>query len=328
MLPGSTPERIDREAARGRQSGRTQEIQRLIGRSLRAVTDLDSHGRGPDHPRLRRPPGRRRDPHGVHLRRLRRPPRRVHPPGRDGTSDRASAAATACAAVSVGVVDALADARPRLRRGQQGGGRHERGHDRAAAASSRSRAPPKGAPFSRGELDELLGAGRDTGSPTLLDLQAGALAEPPPPRPPLTGGCGSCWPPPTRTRPGRSTTSSAPRLDLECVPRPADVAEVDETGDTLEKNARLKARAVRDATGEAAIADDTGLEVDALDGEPGVRSAPLRRTRRDRRRQRDAAARPPRRRPARGPAGALRHRRRRRVPRRARARRRSAAPRG
>ena len=44
MLPGSTPERIDREAARGKQSGRTQEIQRLIGRSLRAVTDLDAMG--------------------------------------------------------------------------------------------------------------------------------------------------------------------------------------------------------------------------------------------------------------------------------------------
>ncbi len=40
MLPGSTPERVSREAARGKQSGRTQEIQRLIGRSLRAVTDL------------------------------------------------------------------------------------------------------------------------------------------------------------------------------------------------------------------------------------------------------------------------------------------------
>jgi ribonuclease PH len=40
MLPGSTPERVSREAAKGKQSGRTQEIQRLIGRSLRAVTDL------------------------------------------------------------------------------------------------------------------------------------------------------------------------------------------------------------------------------------------------------------------------------------------------
>ena len=40
MLPRSTTTRTDREAARGRQSGRTQEIQRLIGRSLRAITDL------------------------------------------------------------------------------------------------------------------------------------------------------------------------------------------------------------------------------------------------------------------------------------------------
>ena len=44
MLPGSTTERSEREAKRGRQSGRTQEIQRLIGRSLRAVTDLADHG--------------------------------------------------------------------------------------------------------------------------------------------------------------------------------------------------------------------------------------------------------------------------------------------
>jgi ribonuclease PH len=42
MLPGSTPDRASREAARGKQSGRTQEIQRLIGRSLRAVTDLEA----------------------------------------------------------------------------------------------------------------------------------------------------------------------------------------------------------------------------------------------------------------------------------------------
>ena len=44
MLPRSTGERTDREAARGRQTGRTQEIQRLIGRSLRAVTDLKALG--------------------------------------------------------------------------------------------------------------------------------------------------------------------------------------------------------------------------------------------------------------------------------------------
>ena len=44
MLPRSTHTRTDREAARGKQSGRTQEIQRLIGRSLRAVTDLSAMG--------------------------------------------------------------------------------------------------------------------------------------------------------------------------------------------------------------------------------------------------------------------------------------------
>lgn len=44
MLPRATNRRTDREAARGRQSGRTQEIQRLIGRSLRAVTELESMG--------------------------------------------------------------------------------------------------------------------------------------------------------------------------------------------------------------------------------------------------------------------------------------------
>src|SRR3989337_2280563 len=44
MLPRSTHTRTDREAARGRQSGRTQEIQRLIGRSLRAVADLTAFG--------------------------------------------------------------------------------------------------------------------------------------------------------------------------------------------------------------------------------------------------------------------------------------------
>ena len=44
MLPGSTHSRVAREAARGKQSGRTQEIQRLIGRSLRAATNLEALG--------------------------------------------------------------------------------------------------------------------------------------------------------------------------------------------------------------------------------------------------------------------------------------------
>jgi XTP/dITP diphosphohydrolase len=57
------------------------------------------------------------------------------------------------------------------------------------------------------------------------------------------------------------------------VPRPAGVPDVEETGETLLDNARLKARALVDATGWAAVSDDTGLEVDGLDGAPGVYSA-------------------------------------------------------
>ena len=49
--------------------------------------------------------------------------------------------------------------------------------------------------------------------------------------------------------------------------------DVDETGSTLAANALLKAHAVVAATGHAAVADDTGLEVDALDGAPGVLTA-------------------------------------------------------
>jgi XTP/dITP diphosphohydrolase len=60
---------------------------------------------------------------------------------------------------------------------------------------------------------------------------------------------------------------------IELVPRPADVAEVEETGETLVDNARLKAVALVDATGLPAVADDTGLAVDALDGAPGVWSS-------------------------------------------------------
>ena len=49
--------------------------------------------------------------------------------------------------------------------------------------------------------------------------------------------------------------------------------EVDETGKTFDENAYLKAKAVADHTGEITVADDSGLMVDALNGEPGVYSA-------------------------------------------------------
>jgi len=60
---------------------------------------------------------------------------------------------------------------------------------------------------------------------------------------------------------------------LELAPRPAGIPEVVETEATLEGNARLKARAIALATGEPSLGDDTGLEVRALGGAPGIYAA-------------------------------------------------------
>ena len=60
---------------------------------------------------------------------------------------------------------------------------------------------------------------------------------------------------------------------VDLLPRPADVPDVVEDADTLMGNARLKAEAIVAATGVAAVADDTGLFVDALEGRPGVFTA-------------------------------------------------------
>jgi XTP/dITP diphosphohydrolase len=60
---------------------------------------------------------------------------------------------------------------------------------------------------------------------------------------------------------------------VELLPRPPHIADVVEDADTLEGNARLKAVAICAATGLPAVADDTGLEVHALGGRPGVYAA-------------------------------------------------------
>lgn len=58
--------------------------------------------------------------------------------------------------------------------------------------------------------------------------------------------------------------------DVEVVPRDTGV---EETGETFEENALIKARALAIATGELAVADDSGIEIDRLGGGPGIRSA-------------------------------------------------------
>lgn len=60
---------------------------------------------------------------------------------------------------------------------------------------------------------------------------------------------------------------------IEIEPIPADFPEIEEDGTSFEENAKIKARAVCQATGLPAVADDSGLSVDALDGFPGIHSA-------------------------------------------------------
>ena len=62
-------------------------------------------------------------------------------------------------------------------------------------------------------------------------------------------------------------------VDVQLEPRPDGVPDIEETATTFEDNARIKAVAVCEATEVPVLADDSGLEVDALGGAPGVRSA-------------------------------------------------------
>jgi ribonuclease PH len=179
MLPGSTSERSDREAARGRQSGRTQEIQRLIGRSLRAVADLNTMGEVQitlDCDVLQADGGTRTASIcGAYV--------ALH----DACTRLVAASrlnqnplTDICAAVSVGVVDAL----PYLDLDYSEDARAEVDMNVVMTGSGRFievQGTAEGAPFSRGELDELLGLA-EHGIARIFELQRAVVAEPPPPR--------------------------------------------------------------------------------------------------------------------------------------------------
>jgi len=180
MLPGSTPERVSREAAKGKQSGRTQEIQRLIGRSLRSVVDMAALGERQilvDCDVLQADGGTRTASisgayvalHDACTRLVAAGKLPVHP------------LTTACAAVSVGVVDAVAlldldyseDVRAEVDMNvvMTGAGRFVEVQGTA-----------EGLPFSRAELDDLLGLA-EHGIASILDAQTEVLLAPPPARP-------------------------------------------------------------------------------------------------------------------------------------------------
>jgi len=179
MLPGSSSERVDREAARGKQSGRTQEIQRLIGRSLRAVCDLVALGERQvtvDSDVLQADGGTRTASicgayvalHDAFSRLMQSGELTGHP-----LTDEV-------AAVSVGIVDAVAmldlpyaeDSRAEVDMNvvMTGSGRFVEVQGTA-----------EGAPFSRDELDSLLGLAAG-GIGALVEAQRAVLATAPPPR--------------------------------------------------------------------------------------------------------------------------------------------------
>ena len=179
MLPGSTTERSDREVNRGKPSGRTQEIQRLIGRSLRAVTDMVAVGERQiilDCDVLQADGGTRTASicgayvalHDACTRLVQLKRLLSHP------------LTSACAAVSVGIVDGAAlldlqyteDVKAEV--------------DMNLVMTSEGRfvevqGTAEGLAFTRPELDDLLSLG-EHGIATILDAQAETLATPPPPR--------------------------------------------------------------------------------------------------------------------------------------------------
>ncbi|MEY3361829.1 MAG: hypothetical protein RL531_1548 [Actinomycetota bacterium] len=180
MLPGATPERVNREAAKGKQSGRTQEIQRLIGRSLRAVTDLTALGEYQitvDCDALQADGGTRTAAicggylalHDACERMVQQGSLRVNPVG------------DLCAAISVGIVAAL----PSLDLDYVEDSSAEVDMNVVMTGDGKFievQGTAEGVAFSRSELDQLLGLA-ESGIAEIFALQREMLSVPPSRRP-------------------------------------------------------------------------------------------------------------------------------------------------
>ncbi|HEX3459882.1 MAG TPA: ribonuclease PH [Acidimicrobiales bacterium] len=179
LLPGSTAERVSREAAKGKQSGRTQEIQRLIGRSLRSVCDMVALGEMQitvDCDVLQADGGTRTASicgayvalHDALTRLIQKGTLRNNP------------LTEAVAAISVGVVDGVC----MLDLPYEEDSRAEVDMNVVMTSSGRFievQGTAEGMPFTKGELDEMLSLA-EHGIAQLLDLQTEVLSVPPAPR--------------------------------------------------------------------------------------------------------------------------------------------------
>ncbi|MDQ6837745.1 MAG: ribonuclease PH [Actinomycetota bacterium] len=176
MLPGASPERIGREATKGKQSGRTQEIQRLIGRSLRAVTDLAAMGEHQitlDCDVLQADGGTRTASICGAYVALHDACSRLVTAGKMASNPLTEA----CAAVSVGVIDKVA----MLDLAYSEDSRADVDMNVVMTSSGRFvelQGTAEGAAFTRSDLDELLSLA-EHGIANLLDRQAELLAKAP-----------------------------------------------------------------------------------------------------------------------------------------------------
>ena len=272
MLPRATAERTERESAKGKIGGRTHEIQRLIGRSLRGVVDLGAARRADGHRRLRRAPGRRRHAHRVDHRRLRRPRRGAHhvrhgAPPRRATSRRSASASSTASAASTSTT--REDSRAEVDFNVVG---------TDAGTYVELQGTAEGKPFDRAGANALLDLA-DEGLARLFEAQAEVAGHGP--------ARDGARPARVRARPRLlvATRSRAQAARAARAARPAERAsssrsttsgiagEPVEDGETFETNARDQGALLRRAlTGLPTLADDSGLEVDALGGGPGVRT--------------------------------------------------------
>jgi ribonuclease PH len=179
LLPGSTSERVDREAAKGKQSGRTQEIQRLIGRALRAVTDLTAMPEVQivvDCDVLQADGGTRTAAICGGYVALHDALTRLQMIGKLHSHPLTEA----CAAISVGIVDAV----PMLDLAYVEDSKAEVDMNVVMTSTGKFvevQGTAEGAAFSRSELDSLLGLA-SAGIEEILALQAELVSEPPSPR--------------------------------------------------------------------------------------------------------------------------------------------------
>ena len=261
MLPASTGDRKQRDVSKGRPDGRTVEIQRLIGRSLRGVVDFKALGERTvyiDCDVLQADGGTRCASITGGYVALELACRRLVDEGKlkqlplTGT----------VAAVSCGVVDGEAlldldypeDSSAEVDANVVMTG--EGGLVEVQATAERT-------PLSRAHLDELLALAADGHREPARRPGGGGR--------PLGAGTMAVVLATRNAHKLREFRRLLPDAALE--PLPDEVELPPETGATFEENALIKARAASAATGAPAIADDSGIEAEALGGRPGVRSA-------------------------------------------------------